>query len=147
MSKSNVNPNHYKVAGRERQGEDILQVRHRQKLSQSLARERFENRQPFPFHGASGSEPPPEPEAPRPAVIRARAAKPGAETRPTARKRSTGAKAATGAPRARKTKQPSKKSRPTGTKRKSAAAARRPSGKRPPARKVGARASAARKKR
>ena len=26
MSKSNVNPNHYKVAGRERQGEDILQT-------------------------------------------------------------------------------------------------------------------------
>ena len=44
MSKSNVNPNHYKVAGRERQGEDILQQRHKQKLAESLARERFEPR-------------------------------------------------------------------------------------------------------
>jgi hypothetical protein len=42
MSKSNVNPNHYKVAGRERQGEDIVQERHRQKHAQSLARARSE---------------------------------------------------------------------------------------------------------
>jgi len=36
MGKSNVNPNHYKVAGRERQGEDILQTRHKQKHARSL---------------------------------------------------------------------------------------------------------------
>jgi hypothetical protein len=42
MTKSNVNPNHYKVAGRDRQGEGILQERHKQKHAQSLARERFE---------------------------------------------------------------------------------------------------------
>ena len=42
MSKSNVNPNHYKVAGRERQGEDIAQVRHKQKHAESLARRRSE---------------------------------------------------------------------------------------------------------
>ena len=35
MGKNNVNPNHYKVAGRERQGEDILQGPHKQKLTQS----------------------------------------------------------------------------------------------------------------
>ena len=40
MSKSNVNPNHYKVSGRERQGEDILQARHKQKHAQSLVRGR-----------------------------------------------------------------------------------------------------------
>lgn len=42
MSKNNVNPNHYKVAGRDRQGEAILQERHRQKFARSLVRERFE---------------------------------------------------------------------------------------------------------
>jgi hypothetical protein len=42
MSKSNVNPNHYKVAGRERQGEDIAQIRHKQKLAENLARRRAE---------------------------------------------------------------------------------------------------------
>jgi hypothetical protein len=41
MSKSNVNPNHYKVAGRERQGEDITQVWHKQKHAESLVRRRF----------------------------------------------------------------------------------------------------------
>ena len=38
MSKSDINPNHYKVAGRERQGEDIMQTRHKQKHAQSLVR-------------------------------------------------------------------------------------------------------------
>lgn len=62
MSKHNVNPNHYKVAGRERQGEDILQARHRMKLTQVRAQERFEARQsdvssvPMP----AGEPPPPE---------------------------------------------------------------------------------------
>jgi hypothetical protein len=32
MSKHNVNPDHYKVAGRDRQGEDIHQARHKAKL-------------------------------------------------------------------------------------------------------------------
>jgi hypothetical protein len=41
MSKSNVNPNHYKVAGRERQGEDILQERHKQTHAESLAEARI----------------------------------------------------------------------------------------------------------
>ena len=44
MSKSNVHPDHYKVAGRDRQGEDILQARHKQKRAQMLAQERFEPR-------------------------------------------------------------------------------------------------------
>lgn len=56
MSKSNVNPNHYKVAGRERQGEDILQQRHKQKLAESLARERFEPRLPNPAYTEPGRD-------------------------------------------------------------------------------------------
>jgi hypothetical protein len=42
MSKNNVNPNHYKVAGRERQGEDIAQTRNKQKHAESLVRRRAE---------------------------------------------------------------------------------------------------------
>ena len=63
MSKHNVNPNHYKVAGRERQGEDILQVRNKQKLAQSLVRERFEMRQSAPA-GTSPVDPSTFPSAP-----------------------------------------------------------------------------------
>lgn len=37
MTKSNVNPNHYKTAGRERLGEDIVQEIHKQKLTQADA--------------------------------------------------------------------------------------------------------------
>lgn len=37
MTKSNVNPNHYKTAGRERQGEDIVQEIHKQELTQAQA--------------------------------------------------------------------------------------------------------------
>ena len=35
MTKSNVNPDHYKTAGRERQGEDIVQEIHKQKYTQA----------------------------------------------------------------------------------------------------------------
>ena len=48
MSKHNVNPDHYKVAGRERQGKDVLQARNKQNLAQSVVRERFESRQAVP---------------------------------------------------------------------------------------------------
>jgi hypothetical protein len=85
MSKSNVNPNHYKVAGRERQGEDILQHRHKQKLAETLARERFEPRAPTP--GAAPR---------RKAKAAAHAAKPVAEKRtptPTTRRAPTKAQA------------------------------------------------------
>ena len=37
MTKSNVNPDHYKTAGRERQGEDIVQEIHKQNLTQAEA--------------------------------------------------------------------------------------------------------------
>ena len=37
MTKSNVNPNHYKTAGRERQGEDIVQEIHKQEFAQEEA--------------------------------------------------------------------------------------------------------------
>ena len=52
---SNVNPNHYKVAGRERQGDAILQDRHRQRLADNLARQRFESRQ-TPVEPPAGNE-------------------------------------------------------------------------------------------
>jgi hypothetical protein len=58
MSKHNVNPAHYKVAGRERQGEDILQTRNKHRLAQSVVRERFEMRQ-----AASGGTSPSAPSA------------------------------------------------------------------------------------
>jgi hypothetical protein len=38
MGKSNVNPDHYKIAGRERQGEDIVQEAHRQKYAEEQAK-------------------------------------------------------------------------------------------------------------
>lgn len=53
MSKSNVNPSHYKVAGRERQGEDIAQTRNKQKHAENLARQRTEI-------GARAGKPAPE---------------------------------------------------------------------------------------
>lgn len=34
----NVNPDHYKVAGRERQGEDILQEEHKQRFTKAEER-------------------------------------------------------------------------------------------------------------
>ena len=37
-----VNPNHYKVADRERQGEDIAQARNKQKHAENVARRRTE---------------------------------------------------------------------------------------------------------
>lgn len=36
--KSNVNPNHYKTRGRDRQGEDILQETHKQEYRQAQTR-------------------------------------------------------------------------------------------------------------
>ena len=36
--KNNVNPDHYKVKGRDRQGEDILQGVHKQQYAQSQAK-------------------------------------------------------------------------------------------------------------
>jgi hypothetical protein len=36
--KNNVNPDHYKVAGRDRQGEDILQEVHKQEYAQAQAK-------------------------------------------------------------------------------------------------------------
>lgn len=56
MSKSNVNPNHYKVAGRERQGEDIAQARNKQKHAENVARRRTEI-------GARSQKPAPQPDA------------------------------------------------------------------------------------
>jgi hypothetical protein len=38
--KSNVNPDHYKTAGRERQGEDIAQEQHRQQYAQAKVAQR-----------------------------------------------------------------------------------------------------------
>lgn len=70
MGKNNVNPNHYKVAGRDRQGEDILQERHKQKHARSVARERFEPPRTAPPHARPGRGalvPGPPPPGPSPA--------------------------------------------------------------------------------
>jgi Family of unknown function (DUF6496) len=56
--KSNVNPGQYKVAGRERQGEDIVHEQHKARLTQSQAA--LENRQPYPDWTAPTEEPMPE---------------------------------------------------------------------------------------
>ncbi len=44
MGKSNVNPDHYKTGGRERQGDDVAHDRERQEYAQEEARIRFEKR-------------------------------------------------------------------------------------------------------
>ena len=88
MSKSNVNPDHYKIAGRERQGEDILQVRHKQKRAQMLARERFEPRLTTPSHARPGRAalvPGPPPPGPAPTST----AKQAPSRKQTARKKAT----------------------------------------------------------
>ena len=77
MSKHNVNPDHYKVAGRERQGEDILQARNKQKLAQSVVRERFEMRQSVPA-GTSPADPSAFPSAPSVASARQESGSSGA---------------------------------------------------------------------
>lgn len=45
--KNNVNPDHYKVAGRDRQGEDILQEVHKQQYTQAQAKDNPKG-SPFP---------------------------------------------------------------------------------------------------
>jgi len=60
MSKSNVNPNHYKVAGRGRQGEDIAQARNKQTHAENVARRRTEigarSQKPAPQLGAASPD-------------------------------------------------------------------------------------------
>jgi len=68
MSKSNVNPNHYKVAGRERQGEDIAQARNKQKHAESVVLRRAEG-------GGRVRTPAPERDTAPPGTPPARAAK------------------------------------------------------------------------
>ena len=108
MGKNNVNPNHYKIAGRDRQGEDILQSRHKERFALNQARERFEQRQPLPFASApaqdetseggdtateetSRTEPAPDRPAAKPAKQRAKKAAPGkaAKTKATGKSRQT----------------------------------------------------------
>jgi hypothetical protein len=93
MSKSNVNPGQYKLAGRERQGEDIAQVRNKQKRAESLVRMRSENwpvyQNPAPVADAESAaaapaetveQPAPEPAAPPAKTApRARVARPAAK--------------------------------------------------------------------
>ena len=45
--KNNVNPDHYKVAGRDRQGEDILQEVHKQQYAQAQTKDNPKG-SPFP---------------------------------------------------------------------------------------------------
>jgi hypothetical protein len=62
MSKHNVNPDHYKVAGRERQGENVIHTSERR----ALARLRRQERLIHPFF-ADSSERPPGSAKPKPA--------------------------------------------------------------------------------
>jgi hypothetical protein len=48
MPKNNVNPDHYKVAGRERRGEDILQAEQKETLARSRATARSASRTRVP---------------------------------------------------------------------------------------------------
>ena len=64
MSKSNVHPGQYKVAGRERQGEDIAHIRNKQRLAESLIRSRFERDTRAPQ--AEPAQEPAKPRASRP---------------------------------------------------------------------------------
>jgi hypothetical protein len=89
-SKSNVNPNHYKSAGRERQGEDILQTRHKQKHAQSLVRGRFT---PHTRAERPALIPGPPPRGAAPVRAAVRTAKTGANT--SAKKRNVVKKAST----------------------------------------------------
>jgi hypothetical protein len=70
----NVNPAHYKLAGRERQGEDVAQ--HLQKQAFSERRAEVERWQARHAHGTPGWEDPAqpmaEPEPPKPARRRAK---------------------------------------------------------------------------
>ena len=90
--KSNVNPDHYKTAGRERQGEDIDQAVHKQKLTRRPGGPGSGRRQSFPgpAAGASGR--------------RGRAevgGRSGPERSRTARRKAAGRRKASGAARAR----------------------------------------------
>ncbi|MBI2835163.1 MAG: hypothetical protein HYX76_12130 [Acidobacteria bacterium] len=44
-SKNNVNPDHYRVKGRERQGENLLHEEHRHRLADTRARTRWDAQQ------------------------------------------------------------------------------------------------------
>jgi hypothetical protein len=119
MSKSNVNPDHYKTAGRERQGEDILQVRHKQKRAQMLAQERFEPRLTTSTHASRGRGalvPGPPPPGPAPKST----AKQAPSRKQTARMKATTTRGAA--------KAAAKKPAPTGARR--ASAKRRPATRR-----------------
>jgi len=53
MGKLNVNPDHYKTAGRERQGDDIVQEIHKQKLTQDSAAHAGQSGEPNFIPGAA----------------------------------------------------------------------------------------------
>jgi hypothetical protein len=151
MSKSNVNPNHYKVAGRERQGEDIAQIRNKQRLAESQVRARYDRDAIFPKPPPPVASEAPEPEAAAAAenvseTARTAAAKQAPARR--ARSKSAGAKAA--ATRRRTPKRATAKRAPAKRPRAKRpapkrAAPKRPTGKRAPSRpadKGGTRAKA-----
>jgi hypothetical protein len=67
--KSNVHPGQYKVAGRERQGEDVVHDRNKARLTQSQA---VLEHQPHPELPAPREEPMPEKETREPSATTAR---------------------------------------------------------------------------
>lgn len=112
MSKKiNVNPDHYKVAGRERQGEDIVQGLERQAYGQQQAHEaRWQARQQ-----EAVASPPPEPEKAMPIRVEREPLKKAARAAASRKKGKARAKSARGAkkPAAGKRKRPVGKARAT----------------------------------
>ena len=94
MSKSNVNPNHYKVAGRERQGEDIEQVRHKRRYAESMVPGRSTHRA---RRERPALVPGPPPRGTAPLRTAKEAADTGAKKKSSAKKASSARKASTNA--------------------------------------------------
>jgi hypothetical protein len=142
MSKKiNVNPDHYKVAGRERQGEDIVQTEHKTRFSEAQhdlehrARQRSESlREMAERATAHGEGEQRERES-------ARATRPATRKKAAVRKAAPRTKAAKGGSRsktsARKSgaRKSATKKAATGTARKRGAASRKTAAARRPARK------------
>lgn len=97
---SNVNPAHYKVKGRERQGEDVIHEMHKQAFSRQTADEHWQAKQdqPAPPH-------PPEQAAAEQAAAEPPAAKPTRARKTSRRKiisKPTGRRKVSAKPKARK---------------------------------------------
>jgi hypothetical protein len=104
--KNNVNPNHYKVAGRQRQGEGIVHEREKQQAGLDAAARRRGPANFIPGAAPAGEAPPPEPARPE-----GKEARPMASSRQRAAARRNIKKAATAAQRKQTLKKLPKKTR------------------------------------